>query len=143
MVVKGESEADTKSLMLNRISTMILMLEDDPKIRNIMKFFLKEFDYSIIEASTGREALDALKANREKCRVIITDWKLGSEEPQEFIKNLREIRNDLIVIVVSGYPPIAKSIETLKIYRWFTKPYDKNALDITLQRALHGIKPQN
>jgi two-component system cell cycle sensor histidine kinase/response regulator CckA len=143
MVVKGESEADTKSLMLNRISTMILMLEDDPKIRNIMKFFLKEFDYSIIEASTGSEAIGALTANREKCRVIVTDWKLGSEEPQELIKKLREIRNDLIVIVVSGYPPIAKSIETLKIYRWFTKPYDKNSLDITLQRALHGIKPQN
>ncbi|MBN1131406.1 MAG: response regulator [Chitinispirillaceae bacterium] len=142
LVVKGESEADTKSLMLNRVSTMIIMLEDDPKIRNIMKFFLKEFDYSIIEASIGSEAIEALKANREKCRIIITDWRLGSEDPQELIKKLREIRNDLIVIVVSGYPPIAKSIETLNIYHWFTKPYDKNALDITLQRALHGIKPR-
>jgi PAS domain S-box-containing protein len=143
MVTKGESESDTKSLMLNRLNTTILMLEDDPKIRNIMKFFLKEFDYSIIEASTGSEALDSLKLNKEKCKVLISDWKLGSEEPQELITSLRAIRNDLIVIVVSGYPPIARNIETLKIYRWFTKPYDKNALDITIQRALHGMPSQS
>jgi PAS domain S-box-containing protein len=142
MVSKGESEADTKSLMLNRISTMLLMLEDDPKIRNIMKFFLREFDYSIIEASTGAEALDVLKKNKDKCRVLITDWKLGSEEPHELINSLRAIRNDLIVVVVSGYPPISKNIENLKIYRWFTKPYDKNALDIAIQRALHGMPSQ-
>jgi PAS domain S-box-containing protein len=142
MISKGESEADTKSLMLNRISTMLLMLEDDPKIRNIMKFFLREFDYSIIEASTGDEALAGLKTNKDKCRVLITDWKLGSEEPHELINNLRAVRNDLIVIVVSGYPPISKNIENLSIYRWFTKPYDKNALDIAIQRALHGMPSQ-
>ena len=143
IVTQGESEADTKSLMLNRIGTTILMLEDDPKIRNIMKFFLKEFDYFILEASTGDEALDCLKTNKEKCRILITDWKLGNDEPHELINKLRTIKEDLIVIVVSGYPPISKSVENLRIFCWFTKPYDKNALDIAIQRALHGMPPQS
>jgi PAS domain S-box-containing protein len=142
MVAFGESEIDTKSLMLNRIGGTILMLEDDPKIRNIMKFFLKEFDYFILEASTSEEAEERLKANREKCRVLITDWKLASDEPHQMIKKMRSIKEDLIVIVVSGYPPQTKSIETLRIYRWFTKPYDKNALDTEIQRALRGMPPR-
>jgi two-component system, cell cycle sensor histidine kinase and response regulator CckA len=141
VVALGESEVDTKSLMLNRINTTVLMLEDDPKIRNIMKFFLKEFDYTILEAAAPDEAETCLKANKEKCRVLVTDWKLSSEEPQQMIKNMRSIREDLVVIVVSGYPPQTKSIETLKIYRWFTKPYDKNALDNEIQRALRGMPP--
>ena len=128
--------------MLNRIGTTILMLEDDPKIRNIMKFFLKEFDYYILEASTGDEALVCLKTNKEKCRVLITDWKLGNDEPHDLINKIRKIKEDLIVIVVSGYPPISKSVEDLRIYRWFTKPYDKNALDVAIQRALHGMPAQ-
>jgi DNA-binding NtrC family response regulator len=142
MVTQGESEADTKSLMLNRIGTTILMLEDDPKIRNIMKFFLKEFDYFILEASNGGEALESLKTNKEKCRILITDWKLGNDDPHDLIRKLRTIKEDLIVIVVSGYPPISKSVEDLRIFRWFTKPYDKNALDIAIQRALHGMSSQ-
>jgi two-component system cell cycle sensor histidine kinase/response regulator CckA len=142
LVTHGETEADTKSLMLNRISTTILMLEDDPKIRNIMKFFLREFDYFIIEASTGSEAMECLHATKEKCRVLITDWKLGSDDPHALIKSLRTIKSDLIVIVVSGYPPVAKAVDSLRIYRWFTKPYDKNALDTSIQRALHGMPSQ-
>ena len=142
MVALGESEVDTKSLMLNRINTTVLMLEDDPKIRNIMKFFLKEFDYAIIEASTPDEAEEKLKANREKCRILITDWKLSGEEPHQAIKKMRAIKEDLIVIVVSGYPPQTQSIEALRIYRWFTKPYDKNALDTEIQRAVRGMPPR-
>jgi PAS domain S-box-containing protein len=142
LVTIGDTEIDTKSIMLNRIGATIIMLEDDPKIRDIMKFFLKEFDYTILEASTGEEAVAALKANVDKCRVVVTDWKLGGENPHAMIMKLRAIREDTTIIVVSGFPPIAKSIEALKIYRWFTKPYDKNQLDMEIQRGLRGMPPR-
>jgi two-component system, cell cycle sensor histidine kinase and response regulator CckA len=139
MISHEESEVDTKSIMMNRIGATILMLEDDPKIRNIMKIFLKEFEYSILEASSSDEAEKFLRANREKCRVLVMDWKIAGEDPHDVVMKLRAIREDLIVIVVSGYPPRTKSIETLHIFRWFTKPYDKNQLNIEIQRALRGM----
>jgi PAS domain S-box-containing protein len=141
--VTGEdSDVDTKSLLLNRASATLLMLEDDPKIRNIMKFFLKEFDYAILEASTSDEAAKLLRESGGKCRILITDWKIAGEDPHHVIEKLRAIKSELIVIVVSGYPPPTKSIEKMKIYRWFTKPYDKNQLDIEIQRALRGLPPR-
>jgi PAS domain S-box-containing protein len=141
--VTGEdSDVDTKSLLLNRASATLLMLEDDPKIRNIMKFFLKEFDYAILEASTSDEAAKLLRESGGKCRILITDWKIAGEDPHHVIEKLRAIKSEMIVIVVSGYPPPTKSIEKMKIYRWFTKPYDKNQLDIEIQRALRGLPPR-
>jgi PAS domain S-box-containing protein len=137
-----DSDVDTKSLLLNRSSATLLMLEDDPKIRNIMKFFLKEFDYTILEASTSDEAAKHLRETGGKCRILITDWKIAGEDPHRVIEKLRLIKPELVVIVVSGYPPPTKSIEKLKIYRWFTKPYDKNQLDIEIQRALRGLPPR-
>jgi PAS domain S-box-containing protein len=136
-----DSGVDTKSLLLNRSSATLLMLEDDPKIRKIMKFFLKEFDYVILEASTSDEAAKHLRESGGKCRVLITDWKIAGEDPHRVIEKLRSIKQELIVIVVSGYPAPTKSIDKLKIYRWFTKPYDKNQLDIEIQRALRGLPP--
>jgi PAS domain S-box-containing protein len=137
-----DSDVDTKSLMMNRVGATLLMLEDDPKIRNIMKFFLKEFDYTILEASTSDEAAKHLRDTGGKCRILITDWKIAGEDPHRVIEKLRAIKQELVVIVVSGYPPPLKSIEVLKIYRWFTKPYDKNQLDIEIQRALRGLPPR-
>ncbi len=135
-----ELDSDTKALMLNRMPATVLLLDDDRKIRDVLKIFLKEFKYSVLEASDGSEALEALKENARSCNVLIMDWKLGNEDPHQVIRSLRSIRRDIIVIVVSGYPPQEKSIETMMITRWFTKPYDRNLLDIEIQRALHRVQ---
>ncbi|MBN1576257.1 MAG: response regulator [Chitinispirillaceae bacterium] len=130
-------DSDTKAFMLNRISASVLLLDDDWKIRDVLKVFLKEFKYSVLEATSGDEALRQLKRNIDTCTVLVMDWKLGNEDPHHVIKRLRAIKRDLIVIVVSGYPPEEKSISLMQISRWFTKPYDNNLLDIEIQRALH------
>ncbi len=130
-------ESDTKTLLMRRISTSILLLDDDPKIRDVLKIFLLEFRYTVLEASTSDQAISKLRMHKNDCQIIIMDWKLGIEDPLKLIRDLREIKQDLIVIVVSGYAPDHKSIEQMKIQKWFTKPYDKNQLDIEIQRALH------
>ncbi|NLL15035.1 MAG: response regulator [Fibrobacter sp.] len=132
-------ESDTKSILSFRLPTTVLLLDDDPKIREVLKIFLKEFKYSVIEASSREEAINELQANIEKCEIVIMDWNLGNENPHEIIKTLRTIKKNLIVIVVSGYAPQQKSIQSMEIHKWFTKPYDKNQLDIEIQRALHRI----
>ncbi|NLE01499.1 MAG: response regulator, partial [Fibrobacter sp.] len=134
------SENDTKSMFANRLPSTILLLDDDPKIREVLKIFLKEFKYSVLEASNKDEAVAKLKDNLDDCNVVVMDWKLGNENPHDIIKILRNIKRNLIVIVVSGYAPQQKSIESMNIQKWFTKPYDKNQLDIEIQKALHRIE---
>ncbi len=132
-----ELDSDTKAFMMNRLPASVLLLDDDPKIRDVLKIFLKEFKYSVLEATSGDEALRQIKSDPDGCSVLIMDWKLGNEDPHRVIRSLRSIRHDLIIIVVSGYPPEEKSIAKMQIARWFTKPYDRNMLDIEIQRALH------
>ncbi len=132
-----EYENDTKVLLLNRQCPGILLLDDDLKIREVLKIFLKEFKYPVFEASNSEEALRRMNINQNMIEVVIMDWKLGNENPHSFIKAIRNIKNDVIIFVVSGYPPHHKSIEEMCIQKWFTKPYDRNQLDIEIQKALH------
>jgi PAS domain S-box-containing protein len=136
----GSIESDTKALLLSRIHTSVMLLDDDPKIRDVLKIFLKEFKYSVIEASNSEEAIQKLKANSETISILIMDWKIGNENPHAIINSLRAIRNNLIILVVSGYSPQQSSIEKMRIQRWFTKPYDKNQLDIEIQKILHKMQ---
>ncbi len=140
---RGDLDIDTKSVMLNRIKTTILILDDDPKIRDILRFFLNELKYEVLEASTCEQGENALRDHIDDCRVLIMDWRLGNENPHTVVEKLRALKGDLIVFVVSGYPPLEKSINELKIYRWFTKPYDKSRLDLEIQKALYLAKKRH
>jgi PAS domain S-box len=135
---KDDTDIDTKAIMLNRRSTTVLILEDDPKIRGILKFFLAEFKYPTCEASDIDGAGQELQNHVDDCDLVIMDWKLGSDNPHSVIQNLRAIKPGLIVIVVSGYPPRQESIKAMNIFKWITKPYDKNQLDLEIQRALYS-----
>jgi DNA-binding response OmpR family regulator len=117
-----------------------MLLDDDPKIRDVLKIFLKEFKYSVIEASNSEEAIQKLKTNSDTISILIMDWKIGNENPHAIINSLRAIRNNIIVLVVSGYSPQQSSIEKMRIQRWFTKPYDKNQLDVEIQKILHKMQ---
>ncbi|MGB7566941.1 MAG: ATP-binding protein [Chitinivibrionales bacterium] len=135
---KDDTDIDTKAILLNRRSTTVLILDDDPKIRNILKFFLAEFKYPTCEASDLESAAQELRNHVDACDLLIIDWKLGSDNPHTVIQNLRAIKRELIVIVVSGYPPRKESIKAMNIFKWITKPYDKNQLDLEIQRALYS-----
>ncbi len=134
IVPDGEG-VDTKAILLNRIKTDVLVMDDDKKIRDILKFFLNDFGYGVFEASNTDEAVELLSAHSD-CRVVVMDWNLGGENPHKAIERMREMVPALSFIVVSGYPPNQESIEEMKISKWLTKPYDKNRLDLEVQRVL-------
>lgn len=134
---RGRMEAQK---IVDRQSCTVLLLDDDPKIRDVLKFFLGEFRYPVCEASNCDEAKVELARNVEECRVLIMDWNLGNDDPAQVIRSLRSIREDLAVIVVSGYPPPQqKKIDLLGIQKWFTKPYDKFLLDLEIQKVLNQM----
>ncbi len=126
---------DTKAILLNRVKAEVILLDDDKKIRDILKFFLDDFGYGAYEASNRAEAIEQLTSHPE-CRVVVMDWNLGGENPHDVIESMREMVPALSFIVVSGYPPDQESIEKMKIAKWLTKPYDKNRLDLEIQRVL-------
>ena len=128
---------DTDAILKSRMSSTILLIDDDPKIRTILKFFMTEFKYPICEASNLAGGLEELRREVNTCEVAVMDWKLGSDNPHEAISALRGVKPSLIIIVVSGYPPIQKSIDEMNIHKWITKPYNKNQLDFEIQKALY------
>ena len=137
LIDAADDSDDTRWMSANRIPSRLLLLDDDQKIRDVLSFFLKDFGYDICEASNLADAMGHLGRYRDECGVVVMDWKLSDADPHRVVRSLRQIKPDIVVIVVSGYPPDAKSIEELSIQRWFTKPYDKDQLDVEIQRSLH------
>jgi two-component system, cell cycle sensor histidine kinase and response regulator CckA len=132
-----EVDSDTRWMSSKRRQARVLVLDDDEKIRDVLKSFLRDLKYEVVEAKNGAEAKAELLRYRESCRVLVMDWRIEGEKPGESIRSLRRIREDLIVIVISGYAPDLRAVESFGIRRWFTKPYDRAILDLEIQRALY------
>ena len=78
----------------------ILLVEDEELLRAGVQEVLEIQGYKVITAPDGQQALACLAA--ETIDLIITDLVMPKMDGVDFVKQLREIKPDLPVIVVSG-----------------------------------------
>jgi len=105
-IVNVTSPAQTKSsyFPLPGGSETILVVEDDPLVRNISIRMLKELGYKLLEAGSGPEALKILKDPERHINLLLTDVIMPKMDGTSLAKNARKIRPDLKILYVTGYP---------------------------------------
>src|SRR5476651_239995 len=78
---------------------MILVVDDDPKIRRLLRVELKAHDYRICEAGDGSEALEQF--DKKKPWLILLDLMLPDMDGLEVLQRIRE-QSPVPVVVVSA-----------------------------------------
>jgi DNA-binding response OmpR family regulator len=83
----------------------ILVVEDDPLIREFTVEALREEDYDVIQASSGEEAV--AWCMRQTADVLVTDIKLpGEVDGWQIAERCREHNPGLFVIYATGFSPV-------------------------------------
>ncbi len=100
-----DTDDQTESLKIARGGReTILLVEDEPLLRELVAKVLKEYDYRVLEAETGVEALKVWEANQGKVDLLLTDMVMpGGVGGAELAQQLRQRKSDLRVIYSSGY----------------------------------------
>jgi two-component system cell cycle sensor histidine kinase/response regulator CckA len=87
---------------LQKGSGNILLVEDEPGLRNANAEFLTSIGYSVMCAGSGPEGL-ALAADADRIDLVITDVVMPKMNGREFADRLLELRPETKVLFVSGY----------------------------------------
>ncbi|MBI5847991.1 MAG: response regulator [Nitrospirae bacterium] len=95
-------EADTEASP--RGTETILLADDDPNVRKLTKDMLEHFGYAVLEAQDGAEAVRQFSANRERIDLLLFDVIMPKKSGKEAWDEIRQIRSDVKVLFVSGYP---------------------------------------
>jgi DNA-binding NtrC family response regulator len=66
---------------------LLLLVDDDPIVREIMAMTLDDAGFHVLMASNGTEAMTALQENTARVRAIITDINLGAEPDAERVND--------------------------------------------------------
>jgi len=115
--------------------TTILIIEDEPSQREILKIILSEKGYNVYVASSLDEARKII--NETLPDIILTDLKLGNQNGIDILEDLPEEPYKPAVIVITAFGTISSAVEAIKkgAFDYLTKPLDKEVLLLTLKKA--------
>jgi CheY-like chemotaxis protein len=110
--------------------TKILIVDDDPEVREILAETLVEFGYGVEQAGSGEEALPML-GRRPDIGMVITDVRMPGMSGLELAEQAKARNARLKIILISGYflpQPIA--------LRFLKKPFHMHELFSAVQAEL-------
>ena len=118
------------------VNWKILLIDDDPDIREIMTLTLEDAGYSVICAPDGHTGL--MLTTREEPQIVITDIKMPGLNGLEVLKKIKQIKPETEVIVTTGFGDIKKAVKALRYDAsdFISKPIDDDALHMALKRAM-------
>jgi CheY-like chemotaxis protein len=117
----------------------ILVVEDDPSLRNSVITILSRLGYRVLEASTGVAALEVWKENRNEIRLLLTDLVMpDGMNGKELARLLLAERPELKVIYASGYSVevAGKDLHLEEGVNFLCKPFKSHLLAQTIRAKL-------
>jgi CheY-like chemotaxis protein len=80
----------------------VLVVDDDVSIRVLLRFFLEDERWSVLEASNGVDALDLIRS-RPDVSVVITDVGMPGMSGWELATAIKAYRADMPIMFMSGF----------------------------------------
>lgn len=117
----------------------ILLVDDDPIIRLILKNFLSDLFKKIFEAKDGREGLQIF--NHEKIDIIITDNLMPNMNGVEMIKTIRQTDTKVPIIVVTSSSDTNFLIQFINsgVNQFLKKPLAKSNILDAIKLAIQNV----
>lgn len=84
------------------ISGPILIIEDEPQNRALLREFVSSQGYDVLTAKDGYEAIRAIQ--KQDFNLVFLDLRLPGLHGIEILKKLKEVHPGIPVIIVSGFP---------------------------------------
>jgi two-component system, cell cycle sensor histidine kinase and response regulator CckA len=108
----------------------ILLVEDEEGLRSLNARGLRSRGYSVIEASNGIEALEALQEKDGAVDLVVSDVVMPEMDGPTLLRAMREHNPDLKIIFVSGYAQDAfeKSLDDDEKFEFLPKPFTLSQL---------------
>ncbi len=128
-------EAGAKSMSVI-VSSGVLVIDDDSDMEWVFRRLLERDQYLVTWVGDAEDGLKLIEQN--SYGIVFLDLVLPGINGLEVLRRIKELDQDLPVIIITGYGDIPTAVEAIRIgaYDFLTKPFDNNRLLLTLKRAL-------
>ncbi|MEJ2285932.1 MAG: response regulator [Desulfobacterales bacterium] len=114
----------------------ILFVDDEESILNVASEYFNRQGYQTLTATNGIKALDILKKENVDC--CFTDINMPEMNGLDLAEKIRLQDNTMPVIVMTGYPSLENTIQTIKngVVDFLIKPVNLKQMELCMRRVL-------
>jgi formate/nitrite transporter len=122
-------------MMINR---RILIIDDEPTIRESCRRIFGEQGFEVDAAATGQEGMDRARTGYYDCALV--DLRMPDMDGMEIVRQLRDRRQHTAVVIITGYGAVESAAEAtrLGVSDYVGKPFSPDEIIETVARALEG-----
>ena len=116
----------------------ILIIDDEEGLRRSLSAYLEDQDHDPLQASNGRDGLDAMRAALPDLDVVLVDLNMPVLDGYGFLERAVAEAPDLPIVVLSGVGVVDDALKAVRLGAWdyLTKPLgDLRILDHTLAKV--------
>lgn len=126
----AEADADEKA--------RALVVEDDPHMRKVFELMLAEDHIRVMGAANAEEALQIAQREQGMIDVALVDLFLGADNGLELIRQLQEVDDLIVPVVVTGAASMDAAIDALRggAFDFISKPIELSKLLVHMRRAI-------
>jgi PAS domain S-box-containing protein len=117
---------------------LVLIVDDEDLVRNMAKFTLERYGYSIDTAADGQEAVAKFGARPREFAAILLDLTMPVMHGEDALIAIRHIRPDVPVVISSGYTETEAlgRFNDLGVKGFLQKPYTATGLARKIKNAM-------
>jgi two-component system chemotaxis response regulator CheY len=118
----------------------VLVVDDEPDVRKVVKMTLTKAGYDVIEAEDGEKAIEAINEGENPLLldVIISDIRMPKINGVEAINYFQQQWPRVPLIVLTGFPDMEMATGFIKkgVVDYLVKPVEKEKLTSAVAKAI-------
>lgn len=121
--------------MMNKDNFSILVIDDDPIVRDVLSDFLKKERYNVSTALDGNDGIKKLLV--KEFDIVITDLRMPGVDGIDVLKNAIKLSPDVAVIILTAYGTLETAVESTRLgaFGYLTKPFYAPQISHIVERA--------
>jgi len=113
----------------------ILVIDDEPSLRQVIEFQLTEAGYQVLLAEGGLRGYESFTENAPD--LVITDIQMPEMDGTELTKRIKAVAPDTPIVIITAYGDIQSAVAAIKggAEDYLTKPLNWDELNLIIERA--------
>jgi len=113
----------------------VLVVDDDAAMREMLLSLLEEHGLAAQAARSAREAVERVRET--EFDAVLSDIRMPERTGLELLGELRDVRPDLPVILMTAFGSIDSAVEAMRVgaFDYITKPFKRDEVMVVLERA--------
>jgi two-component system response regulator PilR (NtrC family) len=123
----------------------ILIVDDEPSMREMLRIVLRRDGYEVHVANSGREAIEQLRGGNFD--LLLSDIKMPDVSGVDVLRAAKEINREVVAFMMTAYASASTAVEAMRLgaVDYFTKPFSMDELRLKIRQHLesHRLKQEN